>query len=128
MRSRQKALRLADFAKAKKAEDIVILDMRKLSNVTDFSVLVTASSTRRAQAITDNIETALLEMKEPISDIEGYKEAEWILLDGYDVVVHVFNDELRKFYNLEGLWSKAKRIKLCQKKKQKLLKKTSKRK
>jgi len=126
--SRQKALHVADIARTKKAEDIVILDMRKLSNITDFFVLLSAGSTRRAQAITDNIQKGLLEVKEPISNIEGYQEARWILIDGYDVVVHIFHNDLRRFYNLEGLWSDAPRVRLCRAKRKKRLKKISKRK
>ena len=83
MTSRQKALFVADLAKAKKAEDIVILDMRKLSNVTDFFIIAGASSTRRAQAVADNIEKGLLETKETSFKVEGYQEARWILVDAY---------------------------------------------
>jgi len=117
--SRQKALFLADLARAKKAEDIVILDMRKLSNVTDFFILATASSSTRAQAISEGIKKGLLEIKEKPSSIEGLKDARWILIDAYDVVTHVFSGELRGFYNLEGLWGDAPRIKLCRRKRKK---------
>lgn len=129
MRSRQKALFVADLAKAKKAEDIVILDMRKVSNITDFFVIATAGSTRRAQTICETIETGLLSKKERLSSIEGYQDAGWILLDAFDVVVHIFESDLRRFYNLESIWGDAPKVKLCQKKKRKKhSKKTSKRK
>jgi ribosome-associated protein len=119
---------VADLAGAKKAKDIVILDMRKISNITDFFIIATAVSARQAQAITDNIERGLLELKEPICGTEGREETGWVLVDAYDVVVHIFNASLRRFYNLEGLWSDAPRVRLCQKKKRKTSKKTSKRK
>ena len=128
MSSRQKALLVADLARAKKAEDIVILDMRKLSNITDFFIIATASSTRRAQSVTDNIQQGLHKARESISSIEGYQDADWILVDAYDVVVHVFNSDLREFYNLEGLWGDAPRLRLCQKKRKRYSKKASRRK
>lgn len=128
MKSRQKALFVADLAKAKKAEDITILDMRTLSNITDFFVIATAASTKRAQTISDNIERGLLEAQESISGIEGHQEAKWVLVDAYEVVAHIFIKEIRKFYNLEGLWSDAPRIRLCRQKKRKYSKKASKRK
>ena len=131
MTSRQKALFVADLAKAKKAEDLAVLDMRKVSNVTDFFIIASASSEKRAQAISDNIEEGLLKAKESISAVEGYQEGKWILVDCYDVVSHIFTGDLRSFYNLESLWGDAPRINLCQKKrrkKKKRSKKTSKRK
>ena len=128
MSSRQKALLVADLARAKKAEDIVILDMRKLSNITDFFIIATASSTRRAQSVTDNIQQGLHKARESISSIEGYQDANWILVDAYDVVLHVFNSGLREFYNLEGLWGDAPRLRLCQKKRKRYSKKASRRK
>jgi len=128
VRSRQKALLVADLARSKKAEDIVVLDMRKISNITDFFIILTAGSTRRAQTITDNIENGLRKADESFSSIEGYQEAKWILVDAYDVVAHVFTGDLRRFYNLEGLWGDAPKVRICQKKRKTRLKKISKRK
>jgi len=124
--SRQKALLVADLARAKKAENLVILNMRKLSNITDFFIIATASSTKRAQAISDSIEEGLKEVKESRPRIEGYQRAEWILVDAYDVVMHIFSSEVRSFYNLEGLWGDAPRIKLCQRKRRKKTKRSRK--
>jgi len=128
VRSRQKALLVADLARSKKAEDIVMLDMRKISNITDFFIILTAGSTRRAQTITDNIENGLRKAGESFSSIEGYQEARWILVDAYDVVAHVFTGDMRRFYNLEGLWGDAPRVRICQKKRKTRSKKISKRK
>lgn len=128
MRSKEKALLVAELAKAKKAEDIIILDIRKLSNITDFFIIAGSSSTRRAQTIADNIEKGLLKRREHLSGIEGYTEAKWILIDASDVVAHIFHSEIRPFYDLEGLWGDAHRIRLCQKKRKKLSKKTLKQK
>ena len=125
MRSREKALLVAELAKAKLAEDIVILDMRKVSSITDFFVIASASSTKRCQSIAENIEAGLSEKNKSVSKIEGYQEGLWVLVDAYEVVAHVFYRDIRKFYNLEGLWGDAPRIKLCHKKKKIRSKKTS---
>jgi ribosome-associated protein len=125
VRSKEKALLVAELAKAKLAEDIVILDMRKISSITDFFVIAHASSTKRCQAIAENIEAGLSEKHKSVSKIEGYKEGVWALVDAYDVVAHIFYGDVRKFYNLEGLWIDAPRVKLCRKKKKTRSKKTS---
>lgn len=128
MKSKEKAVFIAELVSSKKAEDIVILDMADISNITNFFIIATASSGRRAQTIADTIEEGLKKKKESLSSIEGYKEPDWIVVDAYDVVVHIFNQVTRDFYNLESLWGDAKRIKLCQKKKKKSSKKTSRKK
>ncbi|MCX5692192.1 MAG: ribosome silencing factor [Candidatus Omnitrophica bacterium] len=124
MKSKEKALLVAELAKAKLAEDVVILDMRKVSSITDFFVIASASSTKRCQTIADNIESGLSEKREHVYKIEGYREGLWVLVDSFDVVVHIFYGDVRKFYNLEGLWGDAPRIKLCHKKKKSRSKKT----
>ena len=128
MRSKEKALLVAELAKQKLAKDVVILDMRKVSSITNFFVIASASSTKRCQTIAETIETGLSEKKESVSKIEGYNEGLWVLIDAYDVVAHVFYGDIRKFYNLEGLWGDAPRIKLCHKKKKTRSKKTSRKK
>jgi len=128
VRSKEKALLVAELAKAKLAEDVVILDMRKVSSITDFFVIASASSTKRCQSIAENIEAGLSEKNKFVSRIEGYQEGLWVLVDAYEVVAHIFYGDIRKFYNLEGLWGDAPRIKLCHKKKKTPSKKTSKRK
>jgi len=125
VRSKEKALLVAELAKAKLAEDIVILDMRKVSSITDFFVIAHASSTKRCQAIAENIEAGLSEKHKSVSKMEGYKEGVWVIVDAYDVVAHIFYGDIRKFYNLEGLWIDAPRVKLCRKKKKTRSKKTS---
>jgi len=128
VKPKEKALLVAELAKAKLAEDVVILDMKKVSSITDFFVIASASSTKRCQAIAENIESGLSEKQEHVSKIEGYKDGLWVLIDAFDVVAHVFYQDARKFYNLEGLWGDAPRITICRKKKKTLSKKTSKRK
>jgi len=128
VRSRQKALLVVDLARSKKAEDIVVLDMRTISNITDFFVIATAGSTRRAQTISDNIENGLITKEESFSGVEGYQEGKWILIDACDVVAHIFSGEVRRFYNLESLWGDAPRVRLCKRKRKKISRKTSKKK
>ncbi len=94
----------------KKAADIKVLDLRGLSSVADIFIICSALSNRQTAAISDFIERYLKNFgKKPLS-VEGKNEGQWILLDYGEVVIHVFYEPVRKFYNLEGLWSDAKRI------------------
>ena len=102
-----KAERIAHIAAEKKGEDIVLVDMSELSTICDWFVLVSASSSRRINAIAKEVQKKL--SKEHISPIhiEGKQNPYWVLLDYEDVVVHIFYDEIRNFYGLERLWSDA---------------------
>ncbi len=93
-----------------KAEDLVILDVRGLTTFTDYFVIMNGKSTRHVQALAEAIEGQLRSKRVTVSKAEGLSEGLWVLLDFDDVVVHIFYHEQRKFYNLEGLWSEAKRI------------------
>ncbi|OGR19283.1 MAG: ribosome silencing factor [Desulfobacterales bacterium GWB2_56_26] len=93
-----------------KAEDLVILDVRGLTTFTDYFVIMNGKSTRHVQALAGAIEEQLRSKRVTVSKAEGLTEGLWVLLDYDDVVVHIFYHEQRKFYNLEGLWSEAKRI------------------
>lgn len=97
----------------RKAEDLKIIDMRPVSNFCDFFVIVSAPSTRRAHAIADNIQEGLLKKNILIRTQGREKEdAQWVLLDVFDVVVHIFYAPIREFYNLEKLWQDAPVLKL----------------
>lgn len=85
------------------------MDMRGISNVTDYFVICSAPSQRRVKAITDSIEEALEEKGIKHHHIEGKREALWALIDYGDVVAHIFYEETREFYNLERLWQDAPR-------------------
>lgn len=98
---------VAAAASDKKAKDIVILDMRGISMVTDHFVICSANSTTQVQAIADNVEEQLKKSGIRLLAKEGYREARWILLDYGACVVHVFVEEDRQFYNLERLWGEA---------------------
>ncbi len=96
----------------KKAEELTILELEKNSGAfTDYFVVCSGTNPRQVQAISDEVE---LRLKKKLglypNQIEGYKQAEWILLDYVDFVVHVFAEKARKFYDLERLWKSAKRL------------------
>jgi len=107
IKATEKAKRISAAALDYKAEDVVIMDMRAVSNITDFFVISSASSTRRVQAIADGIEEALKNDALKKAHIEGKKEALWVLIDYGDVIVHIFHSKMREFYNLERLWHDA---------------------
>ena len=97
-------------ALSKKADDIVVLDIGKVSSFTDTFVVCSGSNTRQNQAISDEIRTTLKQEGVRAAGIEGFQNAEWILMDYGDFVVHVLSPEARKFYDLERLWRNAPRI------------------
>ncbi len=101
------ALAIAGAASDKKALDIVIMKMRKMSSVCDYFVIASGTSTTHVRALSDNITKKLKEKGQSLWHSEGEREASWILLDFGDVVCHLFLKETRVFYNLEGLWGKA---------------------
>lgn len=105
--SLKKVYVVARLAQDKKAEDIKLLDMRGLSNFCDFFILLTAASSRRAQAIADTIKEGLHKQQIALKTQEGSPESGWLLLDLYDVVVHIFDAQARAFFNLDRLWADA---------------------
>lgn len=95
----------------KKGEEISILEMEKGSGVfTDYFVLCSGTNPRQIQAIADEVELRLKSTGLRPTHVEGYKQAEWVLIDYMDFVVHVFSEKARKFYDLERLWKSAKRL------------------
>ena len=103
---------IAKFAQGKKAQDVVILDMRKISNITDFFIICSGNSTRQVRATADYIIEQLKQLGKRPWHIEGYRYALWLLLDYGDVVVHIFHAPTRQFYDLERLWGDAPLIKI----------------
>jgi len=104
---------VVDYALDKKGSDLKVFDVRELSSLTDFIVLVTGRSDRQVQAIAENIR---IEMKHkhdilPLA-IEGMDQGRWVLLDYGEVMIHVFQPAVREFYDLEGLWSEAPELEL----------------
>lgn len=108
MTSKTLAKKIALSALEKKAEDIVIMDLRKVTTMTDYFVVCSADSDTQVKAIADNVREGAREAGESVWKNEGYTDASWILLDYVDVVVHVFHKQTREFYNIEKLWGDAK--------------------
>jgi ribosome-associated protein len=92
----------------KKAMDVVVLDLRKAGGFTDYFVVCTGGNSRQIQAIADGVEDTLrVDLAEKPALVEGVERSEWILLDYFNFVVHVFSRECRSFYGLERLWGSA---------------------
>lgn len=94
----------------KKAEGIVVLDLRGLSSIADFFIICSGRSNRQVSAIAEQIERFLKEKGIRPLSVDGKKEGHWVLMDYGDVIIHVFYEETRSFYDLEGLWVDAARI------------------
>jgi len=95
----------------KKAEALTILELEKGSGAfTDYFVICSGTNPRQIQAISDEVEMRLKKSGLRPTHVEGYRQAEWVLLDYVDFVVHVFSEKSRKFYELERLWKSAKRL------------------
>lgn len=104
--------RAAQAALDKKAEDVVVLDLRKNEAFTDYFLLATGTNQRQLVAMADGIMEALRALDLRPSHVEGYPRQEWILLDYQGLVVHLLTPSLRGFYDLERLWGGAKRSEL----------------
>ena len=94
----------------KKAEQLVVLDLTKSSAFTDFFVICTGTNRRQVQAIADAVQDAVARRGTRPALVEGYERGDWILLDYFDFIVHVFMPASREFYNLERLWGDAEKI------------------
>jgi len=94
-------------AEDKKAWDVTVLDIREVSVIADYFVICSGRSSTHVQAIAENIQEKLGEKGLPVLRREGFRECGWVLLDYGDVVVHVFREAERQFYNLERLWGDA---------------------
>jgi ribosome-associated protein len=104
--NRAKIKRICEAIDEKKGEDILIIDISKISSFTDVFVICHGFNARQNQAISDAIKERLKKEEEVNpAHVEGYKSAEWILMDYLDCIVHVFTPEAREFYKLERLWN-----------------------
>lgn len=110
MTARQLALFAARTADEKKARDILVYDLRGLSDVTDYFVIATAQSRLQSRAILGDIERQLKDRDILKLGQEGSAGGQWVLLDYNDVVIHIFSSELREYYNIEALWGDAKSV------------------
>lgn len=120
MDSKKLAQLCRDFADNKKAENIVILDVRKLSSVTDYFVIASGTSEPHLRAIVEEI-TGKLRDEHDLrpSRTDGLASGSWVVLDYFDVIVHVMHTETRKHYDLEGLWGDARQLKPAKPRKKK---------
>ena len=96
-------------AEEKKAEDILALDVSKITTISKYFVICSASNSIQVKSIADNIRD---NVKEDIWRIEGYEHLNWVIIDYIDVVVHIFLDDIRKYYNLERIWFDAKKVEI----------------
>ena len=107
----ERAIKCAAFALDKKALDVKILEIKKISSIADYLVLATGRSDRQVQAMAESVKQGLKPFDRPI-DMEGYDEGRWVVVDYGDIIVHVFQEEIRKIYNLDELWSRAPQIEI----------------
>ena len=114
MTSYEMAMLLAKALDSKKGEDIKVLKTEELTTLADYFVLCTASSSTQVKAMSDACEEAMEKNGEQAHHIEGHRGGTWLLMDFSSVVVHVFTDEARKFYDLERLWADAQEIDLSE--------------
>ena len=114
MNSYELAALLAKALDSKKGQDIKVLKTEELTTLADYFVLCTATSNTQVKAMSDACEEAMENHGEQVHHIEGHRGGTWLLMDFSAVVVHIFTDEARKFYDLERLWSDAEEIDLAQ--------------
>ena len=109
--TRQQVIEAVNAVENKKGEELTILEMDKNSGAfTDYFVICTGTNPRQIQAISDEVERQLKQAGTTPNSVEGYNQAEWVLLDYVDFVVHIFSERARKFYDLERLWKSANRL------------------
>lgn len=94
----------------RKAEDVVALDVRKLTSYTDAFIIASGRSNRQVSAIGEHIRSEMKKKGVEAISVDGLEEGRWVLLDYGDVIIHIFYDETRRFYDLEGLWADARHI------------------
>ena len=104
--SRERAIECALFALEKKALNVKALEIGRLSSIADYLVLASGTSDKQTQAIADSVKQGLKKFGKTL-DVEGLREGNWIVIDYGDVIVHIFKEEMRRYYNLDDLWSAA---------------------
>jgi len=108
LESKQRAILCAAYALEKKAFDVRILEVRGLSSLTDYLLLASGRSDRQVQAVAESVRLGLKKEHATLPlAVEGMNEGRWVLIDYGDVMVHVFQQPVRDFYDLDGLWSEA---------------------
>ena len=110
MNSYEQSILTAKAISSKKGLIIKLIEIGDISSLADYMVIATGTSSTHVKAIADEVEYQLDEAGISVSHIEGYRSNSWILLDYVDVIVHIFSDEAREFYDLERLWQDGKEI------------------
>lgn len=110
MNSYEQSILAAKAISSKKGLNIKLIEIGDISSLADYMVIATGTSSTHVKAIADEVEYQLDEAGISVSHIEGYRSNSWILLDYVDVIVHIFSDEAREFYDLERLWQDGKEI------------------
>ncbi len=110
MNSYEQSILTAKAISSKKGLNIKLIEIGDISSLADYMVIATGTSSTHVKAIADEVEYQLDEAGICVSHIEGYRSNSWILLDYVDVIVHIFSDEAREFYDLERLWQDGKEI------------------
>lgn len=106
----EKAKRAAGLAAEKKALDVTVLEIGRVSLITDYFIIMSGSSQRHVQSLADFILEEFKNADIKLLNQAGYREGRWVLLDYGDLVIHIFQEEERKFYNLERLWGNAPKV------------------
>ena len=96
-----------DAAEEKQAKNLKVLDLREVTSFADYFIICSGANTRQNQAIADEISTTLKKLGEYANSIEGYENAEWILMDYGDYLIHIFSEKAHLYYDLERLWRDA---------------------
>jgi ribosome-associated protein len=107
----ERSIKCAELAFDKKAFDIRVRDISRVSSIADYMVIISGASDKQNQAIADNIRTGLKKFGK-VQHIEGATDGKWIVMDYGDVLVHIFHDQLRRYYDLDGLWGIAPELEL----------------
>ncbi len=112
MSSKEMALAAASAARDAKAIDVIVMEMGELVNYTEYFIIASGSSTRHAQAISDNVQNIINSCRSKPLGVEGEREGNWILIDWGEVVIHVFYHPVREFYELDKLYEEAETLRL----------------
>jgi ribosome-associated protein len=107
---RQLALLAAETCDEKKAKEIVVLDVRKITSISDYFIVCSTSNERQARAIAEGMRMRMKELGRREMGVEGIEDARWVLQDFGDIVLHIFHESQREFYDIEGLWADAKQV------------------
>lgn len=101
------AKKIAGYAVDKKATDVLVMDLRKVTDVTSFFIVCTGSSNAQVKAIADHVLESCRRSRTDVYHVEGYESMRWVLIDLVDIVIHIFQPEVRMYYQLERLWGDA---------------------